>query len=133
MASVGTPAHVSIKPLNSSIHPLPVPPNFIQKPKQSLHVRCALSTPKWREGRRLLSISLALSHLLFIPNRMLSSISIRLLISDVSLTRKENKMNSGLEEELFCHFVAASLLFSSLFFPPSVFYLVFGGSRCIND
>ncbi|KAI9107047.1 hypothetical protein K1719_022575 [Acacia pycnantha] len=70
MAGVGTPAHFSNKLLRSSTSlPHPLLQNSTSKPKQALRVRCALSSPKWREGRRIVSISLALSPLLFIPNR----------------------------------------------------------------
>ncbi|KAG5018515.1 hypothetical protein AAZX31_06G051700 [Glycine max] len=58
MASLGTPAHVSSnkKPLH----------RWSWKAKR---VRCAVSPPTWREGRRTVSLSLVLSHLLLIPNR----------------------------------------------------------------
>ncbi|XP_028807069.1 uncharacterized protein LOC114761802 [Neltuma alba] len=73
MAGVGSPAHFSNKLFNSSTSLLPpVSQNFTSKPKQALRVRCALSPTKWREGRRPVSISLALSHLLFIPNQAAS-------------------------------------------------------------
>ncbi|XP_054798650.1 uncharacterized protein LOC129303386 [Prosopis cineraria] len=68
MAIVGMPEHFSGKLFNSSTFPS-ILQNSTSKPKQALHVRCSLSPPQWREGRRLVSISLALSHLLFIPNR----------------------------------------------------------------
>ncbi|KAI4316470.1 hypothetical protein L6164_024448 [Bauhinia variegata] len=67
MATV-TPAHVSNKSFHSSILAVPSPSSSTLKSKRPLCVRCAESPPKWREGRRLLSISLALSHLFFIPN-----------------------------------------------------------------
>ncbi|XP_004501433.1 uncharacterized protein [Cicer arietinum] len=58
MASAVTPAHVSnIKPLQCSSR------------KAKRCVRCEVSAPSWREGRRTVSISLLLSHFLLIPNR----------------------------------------------------------------
>ncbi|XP_061374945.1 uncharacterized protein LOC133317134 [Gastrolobium bilobum] len=64
MASLGTPAHVSNK------KPLHCPTS---KPKR---VRCAVSPPAWQEGRRVVSISLVLSHLLLIPNRAVAEGSV---------------------------------------------------------
>ncbi|KAJ1382284.1 hypothetical protein SESBI_44416 [Sesbania bispinosa] len=57
MASLVFPAHVSNnKPLQCSSW-------------KAKRVRCALSPPTWREGRRMVSLSLVLSHFLLIPNR----------------------------------------------------------------
>ncbi|WVZ20247.1 hypothetical protein V8G54_007569 [Vigna mungo] len=57
MASLGTPAHVSSnRPLQCSAW-------------KAKRVRCAVSSPRWREGRRTVSFSLLLSHLLLIPHR----------------------------------------------------------------
>ncbi|TKY74858.1 hypothetical protein E2542_SST03622 [Spatholobus suberectus] len=57
MASLGTPAHVSNgKALQCSGW-------------KAKRVRCALSPPTRREGRRTVSFSLVLSHFLLIPNR----------------------------------------------------------------
>lgn len=57
MASLGTPAHVSSnRPLQCST-------------RKAKRVRCAASSPRWREGRRTVSFSLLLSHLLLIPHR----------------------------------------------------------------
>lgn len=57
MASLGTPAHVSNKkPLHCST-------------SKAKLVRCAVSPPTWREGRRTVSFSLLLSHFLLVPNR----------------------------------------------------------------
>lgn len=57
MASLGTPAHVSSnRPLQCSTW-------------KAKRVRCAVSPPRWREGRRTVSFSLLLSHLLLIPHR----------------------------------------------------------------
>ncbi|XP_027355894.1 uncharacterized protein LOC113865497 isoform X2 [Abrus precatorius] len=54
MASLATPAHVS---------------NLHCPTWKTKRVRCALSPPTWREGRRVVSLSLVLSHFLLIPNR----------------------------------------------------------------
>lgn len=57
MASLGTPAHVSSnRPLQCSTW-------------KAKRVRCAVSSPRRREGRRTVSFSLLLSHLLLIPHR----------------------------------------------------------------
>ncbi|XP_058781083.1 uncharacterized protein LOC131655207 [Vicia villosa] len=57
MASLVTPAHVSnTKPLHCST-------------RKANRVKCELSPPSWREGRRMVSISLLLSPFLLTPNR----------------------------------------------------------------
>ncbi|XP_044472428.1 uncharacterized protein LOC123201042 [Mangifera indica] len=64
MATLRTPLHSSTTPFGFtfSFH-LPL----AAKSNGPL-MRCALSRPEWRESRRLVSFSLALSHLLFLPN-----------------------------------------------------------------
>lgn len=63
MATLNTPAHFS------TTIPRHVSPNCTTKTNRLQGVRCALSPPSWRESRRrLVSFSLALSHLLFLPN-----------------------------------------------------------------
>ncbi|CAL0319095.1 unnamed protein product [Lupinus luteus] len=57
MATLSSPAHVSNKPFPHSSEP------------KRLSVRCAVSPATWQESRRIVSISIALSHLLLIPNR----------------------------------------------------------------
>ncbi|KAF7830415.1 uncharacterized protein G2W53_012748 [Senna tora] len=69
MAAVSTPVHVRTNPFISSAFPPSLSQNFASKTNQPLRVRCALSPLKWREGRRFVSISIALWHLLFTPNR----------------------------------------------------------------
>ncbi|GLT73534.1 hypothetical protein SLA2020_453850 [Shorea laevis] len=67
MATLGTPAYVSTKPLNS----LSCRPSLTARAGRKLpRARCALSPPKWRESRRL--VSLVLSHFLFIPNHAIA-------------------------------------------------------------
>lgn len=94
MAAVGTPAHLSNKTFNSSTFLPSLSQNSNSKPKQPLRVRCALSPPKWQEGRRLVSISLALSHLLFIPNRMPLSLPLHFCHSLFGWRQIEKKMHT---------------------------------------
>ncbi|KAG2664185.1 hypothetical protein I3843_16G066100 [Carya illinoinensis] len=62
MVMLATPSYVSAKPLTCPLSP-------IAKAQRKLpRVKCALSPPKWRENRRLISISFVLSHLFSIPN-----------------------------------------------------------------
>ncbi|XVF48750.1 hypothetical protein PTKIN_Ptkin03bG0214500 [Pterospermum kingtungense] len=71
MATIHTQAHVSSHPFlsSSSSSPRCFPSNFTAKPKRFYGVRCTVSEspPTWRESRRLVSISLILSHFL-VPN-----------------------------------------------------------------
>ncbi|XP_050365922.1 uncharacterized protein LOC126784502 [Argentina anserina] len=62
MATLSSSAHVSTNPFTSS--------NVSSNANRFRPVRCALSPPNWRESRRLVSVSLslALSHLLFVPD-----------------------------------------------------------------
>ncbi|OAY26926.1 uncharacterized protein LOC110603085 [Manihot esculenta] len=67
MAISYTTAHVSISPLNPSAFPSLNP--LSAKPRKNVGaVRCALSTSESKSSRRLVSISLLLSHLFFVPN-----------------------------------------------------------------
>ncbi|XP_021277645.1 uncharacterized protein LOC110411700 isoform X2 [Herrania umbratica] len=68
MATVQSHAHASAYPFLSSSSPRSSAPNFTAKPKRFSGVRCAVSPPKWRESRRLVSISMLFSHLLLVPN-----------------------------------------------------------------
>ncbi|XP_021277646.1 uncharacterized protein LOC110411700 isoform X3 [Herrania umbratica] len=74
MATVQSHAHASAYPFLSSSSPRSSAPNFTAKPKRFSGVRCAVSPPKWRESRRLVSISMLFSHLLLVPNCMLGLI-----------------------------------------------------------
>ncbi|KAB1219841.1 hypothetical protein CJ030_MR3G009483 [Morella rubra] len=69
MAILATPGHVSAKPCSSFTCPLA----WTAKAKRKLlGATCALSPLKWRESRRLTSISIVLSPLLFIPNHAIA-------------------------------------------------------------
>ncbi|XP_031277281.1 uncharacterized protein LOC116135705 [Pistacia vera] len=71
MATLRTPAHSSTTPFGFSFSSLPrsLSQNYAAAKTNRPPVRCALkSPPEWRESRRLVSFSLALSQLLFLPN-----------------------------------------------------------------
>ncbi|KAL9442098.1 hypothetical protein AB3S75_020581 [Citrus x aurantiifolia] len=69
MATLNAPAHFSTSPCTYSTIPRYLSPNCTTKTNRSQRVRCALSPSNWRESRRrLVSFSLALSQLLFLPN-----------------------------------------------------------------
>ncbi|KAJ7966359.1 Apicidin F synthase [Quillaja saponaria] len=68
MATVSTYAHVSKIPFNSLTSSFALPVYFTSKSKSPPQVRCALSPSEWRESRRLVSISLAVSHLMLFSN-----------------------------------------------------------------
>ncbi|KAJ0030509.1 hypothetical protein Pint_13675 [Pistacia integerrima] len=71
MATLRTPAHSSTTPFGFSISSLPrsLSQNYAAAKTNRPPVRCALkSPPEWRESRRFVSFSLALSQLLFLPN-----------------------------------------------------------------
>ncbi|XP_019417369.1 PREDICTED: uncharacterized protein LOC109328381 isoform X3 [Lupinus angustifolius] len=57
MATLSSTAHVSKKPFPHSSE------------AKRLSVKCAVSPTTWQESRRIVSISIALSHFLLIPNR----------------------------------------------------------------
>ncbi|XP_040999098.1 uncharacterized protein LOC121244917 isoform X1 [Juglans microcarpa x Juglans regia] len=62
MVMLSTPAYVSAKPLTC-------PLSSVARAQRKLpRMNCALSPSKWRESRRLISISFVLSHLFSIPN-----------------------------------------------------------------
>ncbi|GMY29064.1 hypothetical protein FCV25MIE_24306 [Fagus crenata] len=79
---MATHAHVSMNTFDSLSFPLSLTrtrtrTSTVAKDKKKLPpVRCALSPPKWRESRRLVSISLvlsfSLSHFLFMPNHAMA-------------------------------------------------------------
>ncbi|KDP34030.1 hypothetical protein JCGZ_07601 [Jatropha curcas] len=67
-------AHVSVGPLNPSAFPLAFSSKDPRKKKSFSQVRCALSSPRWREtNRRLVSISLLLSHIFPVPNHAIAA------------------------------------------------------------
>ncbi|KAK9273694.1 hypothetical protein L1049_018504 [Liquidambar formosana] len=66
MATPSTTAQVSTGPFNSTFPPLT--PNHTSRGTKASPVRCASFPPKWRESRRLVTISLILSHCLSVPN-----------------------------------------------------------------
>ncbi|KAA0064710.1 uncharacterized protein E5676_scaffold187G00160 [Cucumis melo var. makuwa] len=76
MATSTTPPLISSEQFKFSASILPpLPLRFTAaNNKNHCRVRCALSSNNWRESRRLFSISLVLSNLFLIPDRMLSSV-----------------------------------------------------------
>lgn len=97
MATSTTPPLINSEQFKSSASILrPLPLRFTAaNTKNHCRVRCALSTNNWRDSRRLFSISLVLSNLFLIPDRMLSSVH-RIVDVGVSSTWRTNSMNKSL-------------------------------------
>ncbi|KAJ9168157.1 hypothetical protein P3X46_019716 [Hevea brasiliensis] len=68
MAITYSTARVSSSPLNYSAFPCLNRPLFAKPRKKLVGLKCALSTPKWKSSRRLVSISLLFSRLFLVPN-----------------------------------------------------------------
>ncbi|XP_021890701.1 uncharacterized protein LOC110809244 isoform X2 [Carica papaya] len=73
MATLSSAAHVSRSPFVPSTFSSLLLSSSNRKASKLCGARCALSPPKWRESRRLVSISLLFSCFFYAPNRAMAS------------------------------------------------------------